>query len=83
MFPEGQGQGQWNSGTGACPLFGEAKSWTLCWLVLCPEEVVGSGVLKTACLLMGGSVSLPSWLFGLRCPSIGAYRLLGGTRYCY
>ena len=29
---------------------------------------------------MGGIVFLPCWLFGLRHPSIGTYRLLGGAR---
>ena len=29
---------------------------------------------------MGGAVFPPRWLFGLRCPSTGAYRLLGGAR---
>ena len=28
---------------------------------------------------MGGAVCLPCWLFGLRRPSTGAYRLLGGA----
>ena len=29
---------------------------------------------------MGGTVFLPCWLFGLKCPSIGAYRLLSRAR---
>ena len=32
---------------------------------------------------MGGTVFLPYWLFGLKCPSTGAYRLLGGARPCW
>ena len=31
-------------------------------------------------LLMVDAVFLPCWLFGLRCPSTGAHRLLGGAR---
>lgn len=34
--------------------------------------------LYTACLLMGGTVSLSIWFFCLRCPSTGIYRLLDG-----
>ena len=30
--------------------------------------------------LIDGTVFLPCWLFGLKCPSIGAYRLLGRAR---
>lgn len=40
----------------------------------------GSGGLKAACLLVGGTVFLPSYLLGLRYPDIGAYRLVGGSR---
>ena len=32
---------------------------------------------------MGGTVFLPYWLFSLKCPSTGAYRLLGGSRPCW
>ena len=41
---------------------------------------MGLGGLKAACLLMGGAVSLPSGLLGLRRPSTGDYRLLGQGR---
>ena len=32
---------------------------------------------------MGGTLILPCWLFGLRCPSTGTYRLLGAARSSY
>ena len=33
----------------------------------------------SACLLMGGAGFPPCWLFGLRQPSPGGYRLFGGA----
>ena len=60
-------------GKGACrPLVGGAGSWPSGRLAVsrgvsrrvCPERALGSLV----CLLMGGAVSKPSWLFGFRHP---------------
>ena len=54
-----EGQGPGNSGTRVCPMVCGAASWALWWAGSCPEEAVGSGGLKAACLLMG-DVSPPS-----------------------
>lgn len=52
------------------PLVNQTGSWGDCEL---------SG-LKAAGLLVSGAVSLPGQLLGLRHPSAGAKRLLGGAR---
>ena len=41
---------------------------------------MGSRSLKAACLLGGGTASLPSWLLGLRGSSTGIYGLVGGGK---
>ena len=43
--------------------------WAGLYQGVCLEVAVGSGGLQTACLLMGGAVFLPCWLFGLKHPS--------------
>lgn len=54
------------------PLVDKVRSWV----------AVGSGHLKAAGLLVGDAVA-PTWLvFGLRCPSTGANRLVGGPGLC-
>ena len=65
-LPTGTGsQGLCFQGTGGprpsvCALVCGARSWSLWWVVPCPVAAVGSGVLKAACQLMGGTVSPPS-----------------------
>ena len=49
-------------------------------ILRCLDMAVGSGSLRAASLLMGGAVFPPGWRLGLRRPSTGAYRLLGGAR---
>ena len=47
---------------------------------LCPGVAESSGSLKVANLLVGGTMSLPGSLLGLRHPSTGAKRLVGRPR---
>ena len=60
-------------------------SWVLYlwWAGLCQgvclEMTIDSGRLQAACLLVGGAVFLPRWLFGLRHPTTDAFGLLGGA----
>ena len=62
---------------GQCtPLVGGAKSWVPWWTGQGPGVAVGSETLKAAGLLVGGAVSLPRQLLGLRHHSIGADRLM-------
>ena len=44
----------------------------------CLEVAVGSGILQATCLLMGGTVFPPCWLFGLKYPITGVYRCWWG-----
>ena len=58
-------QGLWLQGLGSSKfsthtLVCRAKSWALWWTRLCPGAAVSSGILKAACLLVGGAVSLTS-----------------------
>ena len=59
-------------GTGSCPVVGGAGSWPLVNRALLRKSL--------SCLsAVGVALFLPCWLFGLRCPSTEAYRLLGGA----
>ena len=54
--------------------------WAGLCQVVCLQAAVGSVRLSAACLIMGGAVFLPCWLFGLRHPRTGAYSLLSESR---
>ena len=69
-----------DSEAGACPLVCGVRSSKLWGASLSPEVAEGSAGFKAACLLVGGAVSMPSELLGLRCPSTSAYRPLGQGR---
>ena len=70
--------------TAGCGTLGDSRpsfrSWALWWTGLGPGAAVGSRGLKEAHLLVGGALSLPSQLLGLRYPSTGACRLVGEAR---
>ena len=54
----------------SCPLAGRAGS----------SPFGGQSCTQKVCVLMDGDVFLPWWLFWMRYPSTGAYRMLGGAR---
>ena len=59
---------------GFLPTGGWSCILPLWWAGRCSERVL------VPCLLMGGAVFPPCWLFSLRHPSAGTYRLLGAAR---
>lgn len=64
-----------SGGAGSCPSDGQShvNGCVLRWLWAQYSKD------STACLLMGGAVFLPCWLFGLRLSSPGACRLMDGA----